>query len=84
MHCELSKSNVLASQMKLRTILGSIMHIHKKVRVFDPLDIFCDKEKCFYFNGEIIYFYNNQHVSIRGSNYYAAHFLKWLHSSQQQ
>jgi peptidoglycan/LPS O-acetylase OafA/YrhL len=78
--CEPSRSSVVNKQLKFRTILNSISRVHKNIRIYDPLDIFCNETKCFNSNNEMFYFYDDQHLSVRGSIYYATHFLKWLNS----
>ena len=82
--CQLLRSTVLENQSLNRQITAELQAKHKNLFVFDPLDLFCDKERCHYGDEDSLFFYDALHLTVRGSKYYAEHFLMWLKSKGLQ
>lgn len=66
-NCYVLKKDVLNRQNNYRFIINEIAKNFKNVKVYDPLDVFCDQEKCYAVrNGEMLY-RDDDHISVLGA-----------------
>jgi peptidoglycan/LPS O-acetylase OafA/YrhL len=80
-NCQLNRSDVDSRQLELRKLLLKIKSDYPKVIIYDPIAYFCDDKKCRFEDGEIIFYRDSNHLSLRGSKNYAEQFLLWLKNS---
>ena len=76
--CNLQKSIALESQRDLRDILNKLVTSHPKVRLYDSYNLFCDQNNCNFENDEMMFYRDPNHLSLRGSIYFANEFLYWM------
>ena len=76
--CVLPTADALESQRNLRKMLNRLVLEHPKVRLYDPFNLFCDKEKCNFENKDMLFYRDSDHLSLRGSRFVAQDFLGWL------
>lgn len=66
-NCSISRIEVLNRQNNYRIIVNEIVQKFENVKIYDPLDVFCDKEKCYPIrNGEMLY-RDDDHISVLGA-----------------
>ena len=80
--CNLSKTAALDSQTNLRILLNKLVTAHSKVRLYDPFNLFCDKESCNFENDGVLLYQDSDHLSLRGSKFLAKDFLNWMSKNQ--
>jgi len=76
--CSLLKTDVLERQQVLRGIMQHLQVTHPAVRLFDPLPFFCDEKLCHVKLNDFLLYRDSHHLSLRGSDFLAERFLKWL------
>lgn len=76
--CELKTSVALESQKGLREILSKLAKAHPEVRLYDSFNSFCDKDNCNFENDEMLFYRDPNHLSTRGSLFFAKDFLNWM------
>ncbi len=76
--CKLQKSIALEVQKDLREILNRLVTAHPKVRLYDSFNLLCDKDICNFENDKMLFYRDSDHLSLRGSTFFAKDFLKWL------
>jgi len=77
-NCRLTTSEVAGRQRNLRGMLRRLVDAHPKVRVYDPLGMFCDEQNCNFETSEILLYRDSHHLSLRGSALFAENFLRWI------
>ncbi|MGC2166405.1 MAG: acyltransferase family protein [Gallionella sp.] len=79
--CELSTKTALSRQKELRSIIHKLVEAHPKVRIYDPIGLLCDSNKCNFETDEYLIYRDSHHLSVRGGDYLVSDFLKWkLHN----
>jgi peptidoglycan/LPS O-acetylase OafA/YrhL len=81
--CTFPKAAVDKRQRDLRVMLADIKRLHPEVRVFDPLDIFCNADTCSAIRDGMLLYYDSHHLSDRGSDELAISFLTFLDTSRK-
>ena len=76
--CSVSRKLVLNRQDQLRINLSKLQKNHPEVKIFDPLDFLCDAENCYAKLNDRLIYRDSHHLSIRGSELFAKHFISWL------
>jgi peptidoglycan/LPS O-acetylase OafA/YrhL len=76
--CKLPKSMALESQKNLRAMLGKLTMAHTGVRLYDSFNQFCGQENCNFENNDMLFYRDSDHLSLRGSIYFAKYFLNWM------
>ncbi|CDZ76231.1 O-acetyltransferase OatA [Legionella massiliensis] len=75
-NCNIPRKIVDERQAPFRKILNKVLKDYPQVEVFDPLKYFCDSQWCYATkNGNALYFDHN-HLSVKGSEFYAESFVK--------
>lgn len=75
--CTQARDVVLARQAQYRTIVSHVSHRFPELLIFDPLNLFCDTQRCGYRRGDLILYRDSHHLSMPGSRAYARAFLQW-------
>jgi hypothetical protein len=65
--CTVSRTVVDQRQGEYRTIVKALMEEHPKMRVFDPLPLFCDDALCHGKADAHLLYYDTNHLSVYGS-----------------
>lgn len=65
--CFINKEEVLNRQNNYRLIINEIAKNFRNVKVYDPLDVFCDQEKCYAVRNEEMLYRDDDHISILGA-----------------
>ena len=71
------RQQAMERQARYRGLLVRIRERVGSVRIFDPIDLFCDNSRCFYTRGGTILYRDSHHLSFEGSAAYARQFLAW-------
>lgn len=79
--CFISKKTVLTRQKKLRLMLTKIQSSHPNIKIFDPLNFLCNEDKCWVKRNDILVYRDSHHLSLSGSELFAAHFIPWLNTA---
>jgi hypothetical protein len=74
--CSILKIDVEKRQEEIRKILLSLKEKYPKISIFDPLDFICEKDKCSYKNKDQVFYSDDHHLSLEGSDAYGEHFKK--------
>ena len=76
--CELLTETALGRQKELRAILQKLVEAHPKVRVYDPINLLCDKRNCKFQTDKVLLYRDSHHLSFEGANIIADDFLGWM------
>lgn len=76
--CRLPRSDAMESQKNLREMLNRFVVAHPEVRLYDPFNLFCDKQNCNFENDQMLFYRDSDHLSLRGSEFLARDFLNWM------
>ncbi|WP_347252592.1 acyltransferase family protein [Legionella sp.] len=75
-NCNVPREIVDQRQGPLRQLFTEILKEFPQVETFDPLNYFCDKQWCYAFKKGIPLYYDDDHLSVEGSRFYANAFAK--------
>jgi peptidoglycan/LPS O-acetylase OafA/YrhL len=67
-NCYVSKDEVLNRQKKYREALFEVLLSFPSVLVYDPLDLFCDASKCYAMRNGVMFYRDDDHISVAGAN----------------
>jgi hypothetical protein len=73
--CSISIQDVKRRQHSFRDVIHTISQRHRDLVVFDPLDVFCDNQKCTPERNGVILYFDSHHLSLRGSKLVAEKFM---------
>lgn len=80
--CFVSRKNYNERSRAYKSIINTVTSEFSKVRVFDPTEFFCDKNKCKGFNPEYGFLYHDfDHLSNAGSLFYTSKLVDFLKPS---
>ena len=74
--CVISKDEVMKRQMDFRYIVDRLKNSNPNLRIFDPIEMFCNKKECTYKKNDVILYRDSHHLTLRGSNLFAELFIK--------
>jgi hypothetical protein len=78
-HCEFSRASVIDRQVIHRSKLAALKGAYPQIRLFDPLNIFCqDGSVCTIIKDTRSLYRDSHHLSHYGSRIYGAAFSKWF------
>ena len=77
-NCVIPKLEVGNRQRNFRALLDQIVSLHPEVKLFDPLDIFCDGDMCSAIKDGVVLYNDLHHLSHRGSEIVGMKFLQFL------
>jgi hypothetical protein len=80
--CSQPREDVLNRQRAHRTMLDAIAAKFPQVRLFDPIELFCDEITCSYKVDENILYRDSHHLTFSGSDALGVHFERALPKSQ--
>ncbi|KTD36732.1 O-antigen acetylase [Legionella nautarum] len=75
-NCNMPRKMVDQRQAPLRQLFAKILKEFPQVETFDPLNYFCDQKWCYAFKNGLPLYYDDDHLSVEGSRFYAASFAK--------
>jgi len=78
--CQLPRSEVELRQAEQRALINKLKQQHPLLMIFDPINLICQKDFCSFQNEDRVIYRDSHHLSLRGSDLYAAYFLNWLNS----
>lgn len=73
--CEISRAEVMGRQAELRNIIDKLKTSNPDLRIFDPIDLLCDSDKCGYKRDGIIFYRDSHHLTLRGSTLFTERFI---------
>lgn len=76
--CFQNPDAVLARQAEHRQMVFRLKQEFPSIRVFDPLDLFCDSQRCGYKNNDVVMYRDSHHLTLAGSDLYGREFKKWF------
>lgn len=76
--CMNPRSIVDERQAEYRQLIGALQAKNPEMKVYDPLDIFCDENTCYGIKGTHVYYFDDDHISLRGSTLVIRDFQAWL------
>ena len=74
--CTLQKQEVIRRQLELRVLVQRLREANSSLKIFDPIDLFCNTNNCTYTNNGVILYRDSHHLSLRGSKLYAERFVE--------
>jgi len=77
-HCKLSAATAHDRQKVLREVLFKLAEAHPRMRVYDSLNLLCDKENCSFETDDMLIYRDSHHLSFRGSNVFSNDFIRWM------
>ncbi|MES1981097.1 MAG: acyltransferase family protein [Pseudomonadota bacterium] len=80
--CTIKLDEYKKNQSQYRNLVRQITSQARSVAVFDPTDVFCDKEKCYGIKNDEYYYIDADHLSRTGSELIFNTFDKWLNMTQ--
>ncbi|WP_172838960.1 acyltransferase family protein [Legionella micdadei] len=75
-NCDVPRNTVDQRQGPLRQLFAEILKEFPQVEIFDPLNYFCDQKWCYAFKNGVPLYYDDDHLSVEGSKFYADAFAK--------
>jgi peptidoglycan/LPS O-acetylase OafA/YrhL len=79
--CALPRSTVTTRQSEYRRALERLQAAHPRMRIYDPVALFCDDLNCAYRDYDTLFYRDSHHLSLRGSARVARGFLAWQSGS---
>lgn len=67
--CNVSRDSYLMSQKEYRKLIAELVQKNPKLIIFDPAKILCDEKICYGKKGNKFYYWDNNHISVSGSEY---------------
>jgi peptidoglycan/LPS O-acetylase OafA/YrhL len=80
--CTVPVAEVFERQSKIRSIYAKLETEFPAVSIFDPTNLFCNKDYCIFKQGEISLYRDSNHLSTAGSNLFSEMFLNWLKANE--
>lgn len=65
--CTQDKARVLKRQAQYRAIIERVRADHPQLKVYDPLDLFCDATRCFGLRDGVLLYRDDDHITTRAS-----------------
>jgi hypothetical protein len=78
----LPRAFVDKGQRALRSVIADIARTYPDVAVFDPIEIFCNKDECFASRGGVVLYFDSHHLSDRGVDAVVAKLLEFLNKKE--
>jgi hypothetical protein len=72
--CEQTKKAVLERQNRYRSIFNKVLQDYPNVKIFDPLNAFCDDSLCYYTKNNQSLYFDDNHLSVYGSELFMKAF----------
>jgi hypothetical protein len=82
-NCSIPLSEVKMRQFQFRSLVAQLKKKHPKLKVFDPLKIFCKNDLCSYRDDKKMFYRDSHHLSSYGSDLYGKHFLEVLNQHKK-
>jgi peptidoglycan/LPS O-acetylase OafA/YrhL len=76
--CAVSRAAYLERTKAFRQIMARLRAKFPSLLVYDPMDLFCDADRCSPWHGEHSLYRDVDHLSIWGGKYASRFFLRWL------
>ena len=76
--CAIPRAKYDKEYLSYMTIVKSVLQDYPEVRIFDATDMFCDAQYCWAMRNDIIYFRDNNHLSLEGSDIVGASLKKFI------
>jgi hypothetical protein len=78
-HCNIPRSQYEERSTKYRNLVRSVVNEFPNIKLFDPIDTFCDRSKCDGYKIKYGYLYQDaDHLSGSGSRLYAENLFKFI------
>lgn len=77
--CSIKRNAALEAQAPYREIVQQLAKQYTGVQWIDLFDFFCDGENCRFEDNDMLFYFDSQHLSFRGSAKVAAYLLKAMH-----
>jgi SGNH domain (fused to AT3 domains) len=82
--CAIPRSLVDKRQREFRAVLAKLQSVHPQIKLFDPIDVFCNLDVCSPIKGGQLLYNDSHHMSLRASRLVAARFLRTIGSSPER
>jgi peptidoglycan/LPS O-acetylase OafA/YrhL len=79
--CMVSRAEYEQRNLHTRQMIATLKKAHPQILIYDPAAVFCDKIWCHVLHDGQSLYRDNDHLSVYGSRWAGAHFLRWM--SQQ-
>lgn len=79
-NCEIKIQEVIERQNVHRTMLAKLQKDFPNIKVFDPLKIFCNSERCTYKSEKTVMYRDSHHLTLGGSDLYGQALSDWLNN----
>lgn len=76
--CLISRKAVDARQAEYRSLVKELTRRNPELEIYDPLPLFCDTHSCRGMRGDHMYYIDDDHLSILGSQMVIQDFKHWL------
>ena len=80
--CQIPLIDVLNRQNLYRQLMVKLKQDFPKIKIFDPLAMFCRDDICTYKRDDSILYRDSHHLTLMGSDYYGSQFTKWLKNNE--
>ena len=80
--CAISRDAVENRRHEAMEVLRSVAAAYPNVRLIDPIDVFCDRDKCWPFGPEGVFYVDTDHLSPLGAERLYRHFerdFSWVY-----
>jgi hypothetical protein len=82
-NCTIPRSAALSRQGQLRQLIAELKRLHPTTLIYDTFDALCDASNCIVKDSNMLRYRDSHHLSMRGSEMVARHFLNWLKNQSQ-
>lgn len=79
--CSIEQAGALEQQHAYREAVQRVTQRHPQLRVYDTFNVLCDGQHCAAGDQDMLYYSDSHHLSVRGSQHVAEHFVPWLNAS---